>query len=133
MITGEPGGGKTFMGILIAKTLNGSICKTYSPTEPGDTLRNLYDTVKPTYESPLILLIDEFDGIIDLIHKNEVKCHDNIPIEVRNKTSWNTLLDDINLNMYPFIVVILTSNVNINTKYEQSYIRPGRVDLYYEV
>lgn len=133
MITGEPGGGKTFMGILIAKALNGSICKTYSPTEPGDTLRNLYDTVKPTYESPLILLIDEFDGIIDLIHKNEVKCHDNIPIEVRNKTSWNTLLDDINLNIYPFIVVILTSNVNITTKYEQSYIRPGRVDLYYEV
>ena len=121
------------MGILIAKALNGSMCKTYSPTEPGDTLRNLYDTVKPTYESPLILLIDEFDGIIDLIHKNEVKCHDNIPIEVRNKTSWNTLLDDINLNIYPFIVVILTSNVNITTKYEQSYIRPGRVDLYYEV
>ena len=136
MITGEPGGGKTFMGILIAKALNGSMCKTYKPTEPGDNLRNLYDTVKPTYENPLVILIDEFDGIIDTIHKNEVKCHDNIPIEVRDKMSWNTLLDDINLNIYPFVIVILTSNLNKTTiinKYEQSYIRQGRIDLYHSL
>lgn len=134
MITGEPGGGKTFTGILVAKELNGSMCKTYNPTEPGDNLRNLYDTVKPTYENPLILLIDEFDLILDMLHNNNFKCHDNIPVEVRNKMSWNTLLDDINLNVYPFIIVILTSNLDkakLIDKYEQSYIRQGRVDLYY--
>jgi len=136
MVTGEPGGGKTFLGILIAKALNGSMCKTYKPTEPGDNLRNLYDMVKPTYENPLIIIIDEFDGILDMLHKNEVKCHDNIPIEVRNKMSWNTLLDDINLNMYPFVIVLFTSNVNkttITNNYDQSYIREGRIDLYYSL
>ena len=136
MITGDPGGGKTFMGILIAKALNGSLCKTYKPTEPGDNLRNLYDTVKPTYENPLIILIDEFDGILDMLHKNEVKCHENIPIEVRNKMCWNTLLDDINLNIYPFVILILTSNVSKTTiinNYDSSYIRQGRVDLYHSL
>ena len=136
MVTGEPGGGKTFLGILIAKALNGSMCKTYKPTEPGDNLRNLYDIVKPTYENPLIIVIDEFDGILDMLHKNEVKCHDNIPIEVRNKMSWNTLLDDINLNVYPFIIVLFTSNLHKTTiinNYEQSYIRKGRIDLYYGI
>jgi len=134
MITGEPGGGKTFIGVLLAKSLNGSMCKTYNPIEPGDNLRNLYDTVKPTYENPLVLLIDEFDVILHMLHNNNVKFHDNIPIEVKSKMSWNTLLDDINLNIYPFVIVILTSNLNKATivdKYEQSYIRPGRVDLYY--
>jgi hypothetical protein len=136
MLTGEPGTGKSFMGILIAKELNGSICKTYKPSEPGDCLRNLYDTVKPTEASPLIVMIDEFDLVIDMIHKKEIECHETIPIEVRNKTAWNTILDDINLNIYPFIIVVLTSNLDkmtiINT-YEQSYIRPGRVDLYHSL
>ena len=136
MITGEPGGGKSFMGILVAKALNGSMCKTYKPTEPGDNLRNLYDTVKPTYENPLVILIDEFDGIIDMLHKSEIRCHDNIPTEVRDKTSWNTLFDDINLNIYPFVIVVLTSNLDkttiVNT-YEQSYVRQGRIDLYHSL
>ena len=133
MVTGEPGTGKSFMGILIAKALNGSICKTYKPTEPGDSMRNLYDSVKPTEVSPLIVMIDEFDLIVDMIHKTEIECHETIPIEIRNKTSWNTLLDDVNLNIYPYMIVILTSNLDKTafiSKYEQSYIRPGRVDIY---
>ena len=136
MLTGEPGTGKSFMGILIAKALDGSICKTYKPSEPGDSLRNLYDTVNPTEANPLVVIIDEFDLIIDTIHKTEVECHETIPIEMRNKMSWNTLLDDVNLNIYPFIIVVLTSNLDkstiINT-YEHSYIRPGRVDLYHSL
>jgi hypothetical protein len=136
MLTGEPGTGKSFIGILIAKALDGSLCKTYRPSEPGDSLRNLYDTVNPTEASPLVVVIDEFDLIIDTIHKTEVECHETIPIEIRNKMSWNTLLDDVNLNIYPFMIVVLTSNLDkasIISKYEQSYIRPGRVDLYHSL
>ena len=132
VITGEPGQGKTFLGVLIAKTLNGSLCKTYRPTEPGDNLRCLYDTVKPTAETPLVILLDEFDEMLDAIRANTVHGHDNIPIEVRNKMSWNTLFDDISWNMYPFVIVILTSNMS-KSDIDQSYIRPGRVDLFYEL
>ena len=136
MVTGKPGTGKSFMGILITKALNGSICKTYKPTEPGDSIRNLYDSVKPSEMSPLIVMIDEFDLIINMIHKTEIECHETIPIEIRNKTSWNTLLDDVNLNIYPFMIVVLTSNLDkatIISNYEESYIRPGRVDLYHSM
>ena len=58
--------------------------------------------------------------------------HKNIPIEVYNKTTWNNLFDDINLMLYPNLIVILTTNLTntlIKEKYDLSYIRKGRVDI----
>ena len=132
IITGDPGKGKSALGILVAKELNGSLCKSYNPTNPGDHLENLYNQVNPTINNPLILLIDEFDIILDSIHNNKITLHKNIPTEIYNKTTWNNLFDDINLKLYPNLIIILTSNMNIKIieeKYDPSYIRKGRVNL----
>ena len=132
IISGNPGKGKSALGILIAKELNGSLCKSFNPTNPGDNLENLYNQVNPTINNPLILLIDEFDIILDLIFNNKIILHKNIPTEIYNKTTWNNLFDDINLKLYPNLIIILTSNINkktIEELYDPSYIRKGRVNL----
>ena len=35
---------------------------------PGNTVLKLYDEIRPTEETPLIIQIDEFDKLIDNIH-----------------------------------------------------------------
>jgi hypothetical protein len=38
---GKPGTGKSLLGLLLTKELKGSLCNTFDPTEPGDTLNGL--------------------------------------------------------------------------------------------
>jgi len=136
MISGEPGTGKSIMGVLIAKKLNGSLCKTYSPITTGDTLENIYNKANPTKENPLIILLDEFDIILHSFHENKIELHKDIPTEVYNKITWNNLLDDINMKLYPRLILILTSNLykeQIEKKYDPSYIRDGRVNIYVQL
>ena len=132
MIYGQPGTGKSIIGLLLAKKLNASFCKMYNPTIPGDTLENIYDNANVSKKKPLVLLIDEFDIILDRFHNEKIILHKDIPIEVYNKTTWNSLLDDINIKLYPYLIIILTSNLSsseIQTKYDPSYIREGRVNI----
>ena len=132
MICGAPGIGKSIIGLLLAKKLKGSFCKMYNPTIPGDTLEHIYDNAQVSKTNPLILLIDEFDVILDRFHNNKIIMHADMPIEVYNKTTWNSLLDDINLKLYPHLIIVLTSNLSndeICAKYDKSYIREGRVNL----
>jgi hypothetical protein len=136
MIYGLPGTGKSIVGLLIAKKLKGSFCKTYDPTIAGDTLEYIYDKAQVKKNSPLIILIDEFDVILERLHNNKITMHADIPTEVYNKTSWNTLLDDINIKLYPYVIIILTSNLSkddIDSRYDPSYIRNGRVNIYHNL
>jgi len=58
--------------------------------------------------------------------------HKNIPIEIYNKITWNNLFDDINLNLYPHLILILTTNLSketLDSQYDSSYTRLGRVDI----
>jgi len=133
MISGQPGTGKSMMGILLAKELKGSLCKTYSPISPGDTLENIYNKVNPTKSKPLIIILDEFDVILHTFQDNLIMLHKDIPTEVYNKITWNNLLDDINLQLYPNLILILTSNMTkqaIEEKYDPSFVREKRVNVF---
>jgi ATP-dependent 26S proteasome regulatory subunit len=132
-VYGPPGTGKSMIGILLAKELNGSIVKTFNPSQPGDCIENLYSLIEPTEEKPLIILFDEFDIMIDSIHSG-ISQHKNIPTQITNKTTWNMFFDDFNLGLYQNIVILLTSNVSpddFKIKYDPSYIREGRVNNIY--
>ena len=51
---------------------------------------------------------------------------------MRNKTGWNTLLDKIQLGIYPNVILLLTSNMDvkkINQMMDESYLRKGRMDI----
>lgn len=127
---GNPGSGKSMVGFLIAKELSATFCNTFDPTEPGDALSKLYNRVEPTKEKPLVIVIDEFDILLVNIHTG-ITPHKCIPIQVRNKVTWNQLLDRIQIGMYPNVIMVLTSNKTpqfIN-ELDPSYIRKGRVDM----
>jgi DNA replication protein DnaC len=131
-ISGSPGSGKSMIGILIAKELNGSLVRTFNPNEPGDTISSLYNTVNPSKNNPLIVVMDEIDITINKIHNNNTVIHKHIPIQIYDKTTWNRFFDDINLGLYPYLIIILTSNISSKTlkhKYDPSYLRVGRIHL----
>jgi len=135
-INGNPGSGKSSIAILIAKNFNGHLCKTFIPTDPGDTIDRLYNQVEPTDDCPLIILLDEFDIILNKIHNNTIVPHKDIPTSVYDKITWNSFFDDISLGLYPNLIFILTTNKTknqIEEFYDSSYIRKGRIDCYYEL
>jgi hypothetical protein len=135
-IDGDIGLGKTFIGNLLAKITNGSLCKSFNPCSPGDKLENLYTECQPSKEKPLILLLDEFDIMLDNIHNNKIHFHKNIPIQVYNKCSWNSLLDDFQWKLYPYVILLLISNKPLKTlryNYDPSYIRPKRINCFFSL
>ena len=133
MLYGPPGSGKSMIPILTAKKYSGNYCNKWNPTEPGDTISSVYAEIMPTPKKPLILVLEEFDSIIDKLGK--IQPHKHIPIEVKNKTGWNGLLDELQMFLYPHMILFLISNKPpeyINS-IDASYIREGRVNNIYNV
>jgi hypothetical protein len=135
-IYGEPGSGKSMISILMTKMMNGSLVKTFNPTEPGDNFATLYASISPTKENPLIVVLDEIDIHLDRIHLQRIPAHKHIPIQIIDKRTWNDFLDDINIGFYPYLILIMTSNISkeeIGSKYDISYLRENRVNLSYKL
>ena len=130
-VQGEPGKGKTLMAMLIAQEMGAKFCKTFNPTDPGDTMANLIEATNPTRESPLLLLMDECDGLFRRVHAGELKRHDEIPIAVHNKDTLNAWMDD--LAQFTDNVMVLFISNQAKEKIDlldPSYIRPGRIHAY---
>jgi hypothetical protein len=127
-INGVTGAGKSTIGYLLAKELNGSYCHTFNPTEPGDCLSNLMVDIRVD-DDPVIIVIEEVDIMIQKIDKGLDK-NNEIPIEIYNKTTWNNFMDDL---IFYKIILIFTSNTSKKDldKIDSSYLRKGRIDEYY--
>ena len=128
---GDMGKGKTMLCYILTKELNGSICDTFTPSTPGSYFEDLYTSICPTKEEPFILLLDEIDIMLNRIHNQNVIQHKNISTQIHDKPTWNHFFDNIERGMYPYLIVILCSNISnsiINKKYDESYLRKGRID-----
>ena len=131
-IYGDIGKGKTMLCYLLAKELKGSLCDTFTPSKPGSYFEDLYTRVAPTKTQPFILLLDEIDIMLDQIHHQKIIQHKNISTQIHDKTTWNRFFDNIQRGMYPHLIVILCSNINITAiakQYNPCYLRKGRIDL----
>jgi hypothetical protein len=132
LFTGNTGSGKSSIAILVTKRLNGTFCNTYSPITPGDEIERVYSRVSPSIQSPLILLIDEIDGILKVIctDPNQLRSCNEIPIPVFDKTGWNRLFD--NMRFFPNLIVIMTSNMtqhDMVVNFGESYVRDCRINI----
>lgn len=136
LLTGSTGVGKSFIAKLLAQKYNSSFCFEIKLNNPGVDLRELYSTAEvDSYKKPLILLIDEFDILIENIHhqKNYTQ-HKWFRTPIYNKDTYNTFMSEYTL-LFPYVIYVFTMN---RTKKEindldQSYIRPGRIDKIYEM
>jgi len=133
-IHGLPGSGKSIIGLLLTKHYSSSYCKCLRMWKPGETLANLHCEVDPTEDKPLIILLNEID--IPLVNiTNGIPDHKNLDISIQDKSGWNDLFDDIQIGMYPNIIMILTSNKTpqfIN-ELDPSYLRESRIDIISEL
>lgn len=122
--------------LLLAKkmqtpTVKVNFCDTFKPTDPGDLFNKLYNSVSPSKDSPLIVVLEEFDITLRRLHDNRIEDHKHIPKEVCDKASWNQFLDRFDRKYFPHVILVLTSNMSpdaINSM-DSSYIRQGRVNV----
>ena len=135
LIYGAPNTGKTTIGMLIAKQLNGSYCNSLKPWLPNCTLSQLYTIVEPSEDNPLIIAIDEFDVPLFNIHNGLIKQNEKMPTSMIDKCGWNTFFDDIQRGMYPYLIILLTTNrtPQFINELDSCYIRKGRVDVIEEL
>jgi hypothetical protein len=135
LLHGDVGTGKSMIGFLVAKEVGGYYCNTAKFWEPGDTTNALFCDIEVTEAKPLIICFDEVDTTIHMIHKG-IERHKSLSIQLQGKTQWNTFLDEIQMGLYPNIILILTTNKSpetIGNETDPSYLRNGRVDLIREM
>lgn len=134
-IYGKPGKGKTMISLLLAHETKSSWCSTFRPWEPSQKLCELYQEVSPTKESPLIISFDEIDVVLDLVHSNKIVKHVDARTEIIDKTGWNKFFDDIDYGLYPNMIIVMSSNSPIEdiNELDSSYLRDGRVNLFFKI
>lgn len=132
-IHGVSGAGKSTIGLLVASRLNGILCHTFNPTEPGDTIQHVLRDSNPTDEAPMIILIEEVNTLIRNVHEETIQKHKNITTCVYNKSTYNTFMDD--LILYRNVLFILTSNESRESidALDPCYLRKGRVNGHYSM
>jgi hypothetical protein len=143
IISGEPGNGKSTIAILLAKRLlilNNYIEKvnfvdSWNPTDPGDTFENIYTTILPNKKEPLIVVLEEIDGIITSIHNSKIERHKIVPIPMTCKKDWNSFFDKFSNGRYPYTYIICTTNKTFDDfdKMDTSYLRNNRINLKYKM
>jgi len=140
LIHGKKGCGKSMIPLLLGKKITKKdqevhFCDTFKPTDPGDQFSNLYNLIEPTKESPLIVVLEEFDIIISKIHFGTITQHKSMPSNILDKTSWNQFFDRFDRRYYPWVILILTSNVkpDVIDSLDPSYIRDGRINKVFEL
>jgi hypothetical protein len=136
LLYGKAGGGKSMTAsflctelLKIYKTVN--YCDTHSPYEPGDNFDTFYTSIHPSKDSPLVVVFEEVDQMIIRLHNNEINQKDNLPVQIKNKTDWNLFLDKFDRDLYPHIILIMTTNKSMEffNDLDPSYMRDGRVNI----
>ena len=129
-IHGNTSTGKSSIGYLLAKELKGIYCHTFNPSDPGDQLSSLIVDIERDDE-PIIIVLEEVDVLLKAIHSENIKKHQDIPMEVYNKSTWSTFLDD--MIFYKEVILVMTSNTpkeDIDT-IDTAYLREGRIHASY--
>jgi hypothetical protein len=135
-IYGEMETGKSTIYKYLAERLNGSVCRTFDPTEPGDTFTKLLRRVDPEFNNPLIVVFDECSKLIIKIRDDKIEPHKHIPIQIRGRAKWNEFLDDFGGGSYANCILLLISNDSpkvLAFNEHAPLLRKNRVNLYFKL
>ena len=121
--------------MMLAEELKGTFVDTFSPTDDNDMLEALYRAAEPTKEKPLIIVLNEVEGIFQAAHKrngDQQITAAPVNVEISNKTKLNSFLDMI---YYENIIVVMTTNWHRRKfdRLDESFLRSGRVHVCAEV
>ena len=126
---GSPCTGKSTVGYLVAKQLRGSYCHTFNPSDPGDTIHELFNACEVVSSTPLVVVLEEVDCILNAIADRTLRLNADIPTQVHSKATWTSFLDDMVFMKH--VVLILTSNTSkaVLDDRDPAMLRAGRVHL----
>jgi len=136
LLQGPPGTGKSEVAKVLAAKMNAILVPDFDPTKAGHWLASIVKIADPTAEQPLVIVMDEVDGIIKhLFERNEFLSQVKwLFLQVYNKKSWNQFFDKLHKD-YEHIHIIMTSNTKIDDlknvygeKWDPSLLRIGRID-----
>jgi hypothetical protein len=135
MLYGGPGKGKSAIGVILANMLSTEGKKVnfldcYDPLTPGEPFSKVYDRISPDENSPMIVMLEEFDTIIAKF-RTGVPEHKNNARMIHDKATWNTFFDKFGKGVYKHVYFLMTTNKTPEwfDGEDPSYTRPGRVDL----
>lgn len=140
-ISGDIGCGKSYIGRLVCRLLmvderkRPKLCDNFRPTELGHYFESMCHDLQATFDQPSIIIIDEFDKIIQLIHTERtpdarIGSH-YLKQPVMDKASYTTLLDK--MGECQNVIVICTLNTSFETldELDRAYLRDGRIHKRY--
>ena len=133
VIHGAPCTGKSTVGYLVAKQLRGHYCHTFNPNDPGDSIHELMHSCEADSLNPLIVVLEEIDGILQRLDDPVAKQNPDIPTEVHSKATWTAFLDD--MIFLKHVILILTSNkpkTEIDAA-DPALLRQGRIHASYSM
>ena len=137
VMSGPPGCGKSmlaeFLAVEMRKLFNVDpiVIKNFNPMTKGVSLNIVLGY--PTEDNPVIIVIDEFDRIVDFAETKRDEKTDSSAIASNRQTLLGCL---DRLNRTSFVVTIATTNKpleSFNTDEKSAYIRTGRIDHHYTV
>lgn len=138
LLCSKPGFGKSILAIHLCYELRNkyekvSLVTTWNPTDPNDNFSSMYNKVKPSAKAPLVILLDEIDITVKNMLEGKIKISDvsPMPIAIKNKRDWNTFFDSFDIEIYKYVIIIMTSNKTISyfNDLDPSLLRDGRINI----
>jgi hypothetical protein len=133
LLSGKPNLGKTMVSLLVCRQLidskiapQVSLCDSWDPSG-HNRFASLLAYTRPSARCPFVVVLDEVDELMMGFHDKNCRGGGYIS----GKSDWNRFFDRFDRKLYPFVILIMTTNKPISwfDELDPAYMRPGRVNV----